>query len=140
MPAVCCATMEYYVLHKLARGLRPSLTPLKRIHKMPTFNIRLTPSQAERLALESNELGITRGSLIKERVFGHTIVRKKPRSDQIEIRRLVGQIGKIGNNLNQIAKQVNSSNDFNELRNLNRIQIDLMSIRKEALKTLGINE
>lgn len=107
---------------------------------MPTFNIRLTDSQHERLVGESHELGVTRGSLIKERVFGDVEVTRKPRPDQIEIRRLIGQLGKIGNNLNQLTKHVNASGKLDDLRNLGRIQTDLKLIREEALNVLGIRE
>lgn len=107
---------------------------------MSTFNIRLNKEQEDRLIRESDELGITRGSLIKERVFGDVELTKKPRPDQVLLRRIIGDLGRAGNNLNQIARHVNSNQNSTYLKKLGRIEIELMKIRIFTLKALGINE
>lgn len=107
---------------------------------MPTLNIRLTQTQAERLLVESTELGITRGSLVKERVFGGVPLVRKPRPDEVQLRRLVGEIGKIGSNVNQISKRLNQGHGLDDRRSLGRIHTDLGLMRENLLKTLGVTD
>ena len=75
---------------------------------MPTLTIRLTDRQAVQLKQAAEDYGMTKGSVIKSRVFGKGFSpRRIPRPDQIELARIVAQLGKLGGNVNQIAHSLN---------------------------------
>lgn len=76
---------------------------------MPTLTIRLTDKQAEQIKQAAEDYGMTKGSVIKSRIFGKAYSpRRVPRPDQIELARIVGQLGKLGGNINQIAHSINA--------------------------------
>ncbi|MCG8029939.1 MAG: MobC family plasmid mobilization relaxosome protein [Candidatus Thiodiazotropha taylori] len=108
---------------------------------MPTLNIRLTDSQAERLAAEAEAFGITKGGLLKSRYFEDARPRKVPRPDQKELAKITAQLGKLGGNVNQIAKKLNQHGAGPEdRRSLGRIQHDLAQIRQATFEALGLSE
>jgi hypothetical protein len=82
---------------------------IKRRSSLPTLNIRLTDAQAERLSREAEEFGLTMGSIVKARTFGDDYTpRRSVRPDRQELARIAGQLGKIGGNLNQVTRAINS--------------------------------
>jgi hypothetical protein len=109
---------------------------------VPTFTIRLTDSQAKQLETVAEALGMTKGSLIKSKLFPSGFTpRRVPRPDQKELSRIVGELGKWGSNLNQIAKKLNqfgaSSYDYKEVE---RTRIELARIREATYKALGLSQ
>ena len=103
-----------------------------------TLTIRLNADQAERLETESAELGVTRGSLIKERTFGGVAMTRRPRPDQVELRRLVGELGRIGNNFNQIASHLNEGGHLQDRHTLQRIECQLHALRQAVIQAIGV--
>lgn len=92
------------------RGLPEKFGPLAArygVIKMPTLTIRLTDSQAEQLEQEAQQQGMTRGSVIKSKFFTGFTPRRVPRPDQKELARLVAELGRVGSNVNQIARHLN---------------------------------
>jgi len=76
---------------------------------MPSLSIRLTVAQDERLTHEANAFGYTRSSLLKKAYFGKEYkARRVPRPDQVVLATILGQLGKIGSNVNQMAKKYNT--------------------------------
>ena len=110
---------------------------------MPTLSIRLTDKQDSQLKTESENFGLTRGSFIKKRVFGSGFTPQRvPRPDQVELSKILHQLGKIGGNLNQVTKAMhnNKFNSSNEMIPfLNSFKSDLIEIRQHVRKSLGFN-
>lgn len=108
---------------------------------MPTLTIRLTDDQAERLAAEASAFGVTRGGLIKSRYFEGARARKVPRPDQQELAKIVAQLGKLGGNVNQMAKKLNQHGVSGfEAREVERARHELTRIREATFKALGLSE
>ena len=104
-----------------------------------TLTIRLNTEQAERLEAESAELGVTRGSLVKERTFGGVTMTRRPRPDQVELRRLVGELGRIGSNFNQIARHLNEGGHLHDRHTLHRIESQLHALRQAVIQAIGVS-
>jgi len=79
----------------------------------PPFSLRLTFE--ERAQLEKDAVGMSLGAYIRSRIFDKTLPKrhtrgKNPVKDHQELGKLLGELGRtrIANNLNQLAKAVNS--------------------------------
>ena len=111
---------------------------------MPTLTIRLTDEQAQEIENEAAAFGLTRGSVIKKKVFAEKFSpRKVPRPDQVELARLVAELGKIGSNINQIAKQMNQGNTpppAELIISVKGAREGLEKIGSDVKRSLGIKE
>lgn len=63
--------------------------------------------------------------------------RRLPSYDRQELSRILGQLGKIGSNINQLARFANQSNEFPEIDSISQIQADIASMRNEVTSALS---
>jgi len=64
---------------------------------------------------------------------------QRPRGDQRELARLLGELGRVGNNLNQIARALHQG-DQPPLDELKQALTDLSAMRADARRALGLKE
>ncbi len=104
------------------------------------ITIRLT--EAERAALDSaaERAGLSLGSHIRKVLLDAPLPRqaRRPPIEKRELARLLGQIGKIGSNINQLAREVNSEGPgaFDRI-DFNQAQDDLAAMRAALMEALG---
>ena len=110
-------------------------------HKRKTVvSVRLTDVELEVLETASENAGLSRVDYLR-----NLIVQIKPEihfevvADMNELRKLVAEYGKIGSNLNQIAKYFNTGGEHSlaiqdEIR---QCIVDLFSLREEVLRLAG---
>lgn len=81
----------------------------KRVRKAH-LTIRLSPEERALLDEAAGKAGLTTGSYARERALGAPAPRAVRRApvERKELVRLLGELGKIGSNLNQIAKSLNT--------------------------------
>lgn len=78
-------------------------------YRTTALAVRLSPEERERLELAAERAGLAVGSYIRQQVFEG----KQPRAvrrvsgEREQIARVLAQLGKIGSNLNQLAKAAN---------------------------------
>jgi Bacterial mobilisation protein (MobC) len=87
------------------------MTPKKeKLRRTSHITIRL--SADERIALDeaSARAGLMTGSYVRQRIFDGPTPRqvRRPQVEREELARILGELGKIGSNLNQLAKASNS--------------------------------
>lgn len=72
--------------------------------------IRLTEEERRSLEEGAEAMGLSIGAFIRKRALGDPgeRFRKRPPADRQELTRLLGELGKVGGNLNQIARRINS--------------------------------
>src|SRR6476469_7777748 len=95
-------------------GARPGQSQLKSDKRPPPFSLRLTFEERARLERDDGDMPL--GAYIRSRLFGeptpHRAARKakRPVKDHQALASVLGELGKrrIANNLNQLAKAVNS--------------------------------
>ncbi|WP_069186642.1 plasmid mobilization relaxosome protein MobC [Candidatus Terasakiella magnetica] len=66
--------------------------------------------------------------------------RRLPSYDRQELSKILGQLGKIGSNINQIARFANQSEEFPEIDLINQIQADIAAIRDDVTSALSGRE
>jgi hypothetical protein len=80
------------------------------IRRSAYFAVRLTPAEREALFAEAGRLAISPTELARQRLTrGRVLVQEHPQLDP----RQVFELGKIGVNLNQIARALNSRQNIN---------------------------
>jgi hypothetical protein len=114
----------------------------KKTHKQyPRLSIRL--SDTERLDIESRaqRAGLSMGGYCKFVIFNTDPPRRSRRvvPEKAELSRLIGQVSRVGANINQIAKQLNmySAIDVVEVSNA---MADVAELRASIMKALGYRE
>jgi len=75
-----------------------------------TVTVRLTGDERATLDALSSRSGLTAGAFIRAAAFGDAGPRaqRRPPADHKALRQLLGECGRIGNNLNQIARHLNT--------------------------------
>ena len=114
----------------------------KTTHKQyPRLSIRL--SDTERLDIENRaqRAGLSMGGYCKFVIFNTDPPRRSRRvvPEKAELSRLIGQVSRVGANINQIAKQLNmySAIDVVEVSNA---MADVAELRASIMKALGYRE
>ena len=73
---------------------------------------RVSPAEYAELEQLADRSGLTLGSYIRSRCLEKptTRARRKPAIEQVTVSHLIGELGRVKNNLNQLAKKANSGN------------------------------
>ena len=102
------------------------------------ITIRLSPDERDSIDAKAVRAGLTTGSYSREILLDAPPPRqvRRPPVERQELARLLGQLGYIGNNLNQIARALNSGGDLDEPLFVRAIA-DLHQLRDAALQALG---
>ena len=103
-------------------------------------SVRLTDVELCTLETASRNAGLSRVDYLR-----NLILQTKPEihfqvvADNDELRKLVGEYGKIGSNLNQIAKHFNSGGELSLViqDEIQQCITDLFTLRKKVLKLAG---
>jgi hypothetical protein len=119
---------------KQASGPRRSRSGSETRRRTKSLQIRLAPDEYEELQAEAQSKSVPLAAHMREKIL--KIVKqgsRRPRKPGPQLRlsgQYLGQLGKIGSNLNQIARQVNMGQaglaDFEEARKEARVLRDLL--------------
>ena len=90
-------------------GLK-GVTPKPKLRRTGHITIRLSKEERAALDAASERAGLMTGSYVRQVLFNAPMPRqvRRPPVDRRELSRLLGEAGRIGNNLNQIARAKNS--------------------------------
>jgi len=74
-----------------------------------TVTVRLTKDERATLETLSSRSGMAAGAFMRAAAFGDAgpRARRRPTADHRTLRQLLGECGRIGNNINQIARRLN---------------------------------
>lgn len=120
----------------MAKKKRKQLLP-NRIYKV---TVRLNESELDYLDRATEQLNITRSEYLrnlvldKPMIYTYEIV-----ANDADLRKLTGEIGKIGSNLNQIAKHLNTGGIRSMMlqEEVHRCTAQLFELRKKLLELAG---
>lgn len=101
---------------------------------------RLTEEEKQDFDERKEASGLSQTDFIRQAVFHskiNLIIQKECNIDQLE--KLIGEYGKIGSNLNQIAKHMNASGTItaNIVEEVRSAALDLADLKYEILKIVG---
>ncbi len=105
-----------------------------------TVHIRLTDAEHAALLAAADNVGLTLGAYMRATALGSPGPRaaRKPPVVREELVRILSQLGKIGSNVNQIARAVNSGDDPNGLSDdIKAAVVALAEIHAAAAHALG---
>jgi hypothetical protein len=107
--------------------------------------VRLTKDERDTLDALSSRSGMAAGAFMRAAAFGDAGPRaqRRPPVDHVALRHLLGECGRVGNNLNQIAHHLNAGGPVNipELRAALAAYLDIRAaiLRALAMDTTGEN-
>lgn len=104
-----------------------------------TVTVRLTKDERAALDALASRSGLAAGAFMRAATFGDAGPRaqRRPPADHQALRRLLGECGRIGNNLNQIARRLNVGEAIH-LPELKEALAAYLSIRDAIFAALGM--
>lgn len=103
-------------------------------------SFRVDPNEYARIRAEADRAGVTVGTFVRDVLIGAQAPRRvrRPPAAKAELVRILGELGKIGSNVNQLAAKAN----VGALRVLDpmvlaQLQDDLDELRDELMRALG---
>jgi hypothetical protein len=105
-----------------------------------TVTVRLTRDERDSLDALSSRSGLAAGAFMRAAAFGEAgpRARRRPPADHKALRQLLGECGRVGNNLNQIAKRLNEGGPVN-IPELEAALAAYLDIRAAILRALAMN-
>jgi hypothetical protein len=102
------------------------------------LTIRLSPDERAAIDQAADRSGLTAGSYARQALLGAPVPRqvRRPPIERRELARLLGELGHVGGNLNQIARDMNFGRGIDTLE-LSRELHGLGLVRDAILKALG---
>lgn len=105
-----------------------------------TQPVRCTLEEFNAIAGKADKAGLSRGAYMRAAALGDAGPRaqRRPPADHRALRQILGELGRIGNNLNQIARALNTGEKTSlpELQKALRAYLDL---RQAIFNALGKN-
>lgn len=103
------------------------------------LNLRLTPQEKELLLQEADRAAVDVSTLARAQLAGAPIPRRARRcsADHTMLARVLAQLGKVGGNLNQIAKVANTYGDLAAVSATQELKAELALIRQMVRKALA---
>lgn len=139
---------------QLAKGQSPCGIPRVKIEdkmmekskrqQTEKITFRVLPEVKKQLEIDAEKVGLSVSGLVKFRTCGDAAAlmptkQKRLPSDMGMLRQILGKLGRIGGNVNQIAKRLNSTDDFRiEKREVDVLVYRVRQIRSDLLAALGI--
>ena len=127
----------------------PSLLTLRRetltehsSNKRPApFSVRLSVDERRELVRRAEAAGLSIGGYWKSAVFNLPPPRKsrRPSVDRIELAKLLGQLGRVGNNINQLTRTLNAEGSV-EIPELVTALKELTDMRAAIMNAIGYQE
>jgi Bacterial mobilisation protein (MobC) len=102
------------------------------------LTIRLTPDERAKIDADAERAGLTAGSHARQVLLGAKTPRqvRRPPVERQELARLLGSLGHVGGNLNQLAHRFNSGLPTDRQEVLEAIR-SLNPVRDAVLRALG---
>jgi hypothetical protein len=107
--------------------------------KSKPFPIRFTPQQFEQLSETARAAGLSVGAFARTVLLGSPGPRavRRPPIERAELARLLGGLGNLRSNANQIAKAYNQRGEVPEAQDIEEMKRDLSVMRDAVMKALG---
>jgi hypothetical protein len=101
--------------------------------------VRVTLEDRAKITAAAGEAGLKIGGYLRALALGSAGPRalRRPRVEREELMRLLGEIGKLGSNVNQIAKAFNSIGTVPAVAELTAIRADITAMRAAVMGALG---
>lgn len=107
--------------------------------KTTTTTLRLTPEERARLAVAAEAKGLGPSSLarlvvVREIGLPDPDIRRKPDGLRQDIARVLGELGRIGSNVNQVARVANATGDVASIVAVHGLRDQLQELTQAVLE------
>jgi len=92
---------------------------------------RLTAAEKKQISVNAASVGMTTSDYIRNRILGSQPHIKKATPERADMIRMLGHLGKIGSNINQVARALNRKGDDSS------ISPELIAYTLQEVKTLA---
>ncbi len=101
--------------------------------------VRCTETEHTKMTEAAQRAGLSVGALLRALACDGPGLRaaRRPPIERQELARLLGHIGKLGSNVNQLAYAANAFNDMPSARELEAIGLEVREMRDAVMKALG---
>ncbi|HEX3983909.1 MAG TPA: plasmid mobilization relaxosome protein MobC [Acidisoma sp.] len=101
--------------------------------------VRCTDAEHATLTAAAAQAGLSVGAYLRTMALGSPGPRavRRPSVERADLARLLGELGKIGSNVNQLARAANTSGDMPAVDELAAITADVRVLRDALMKALG---
>ena len=102
------------------------------------ITIRLTPGERAEIDSAAERAGLTSGSYARQAILGSPTPRqvRRPPVERRELARLLGELGHIGGNINQLAHASNAGSPVTR-NEISQALAGLVTVRAAILSALG---
>lgn len=103
------------------------------------IHVRCTYREREAIKAAAEQAGLSVGAFLRALALGDAGPRavRKPPVERGELVRILGHIGKLGSNINQITKQMHLTNNLPSWSELAVMREDIGKMRVALMKALG---
>jgi hypothetical protein len=100
--------------------------------------VRVTERDRERIEQAAREAGLKIGGYLRALALGSAGPRavKRPRAEREQLARILGEIGKLGSNVNQLAKWSNTDKSAASRDDLAQMRAAIAAMRAHVMKAL----
>ncbi len=101
--------------------------------------VRCTEAEHTKMTEEARRAGLSVGALLRALACNGPGLRaaRRPPIERQELARLLGHIGKLGSNVNQLAYAANAFDELPSARELQQIGAEVHEIRDAVMRALG---
>lgn len=102
------------------------------------LRVRMTPDEMEQLKRDADTAAVSVSDLARAQLMNAPIPKRRYRRsvDHERLADVLQQLGKIGGNLNQLAKVANATGDLSHVRNVRELKAEIEAIRDEVRAAL----
>lgn len=102
--------------------------------------VRLSDEEFAQLAHKSDHAGLAKAAFLRATAFGEIGPRaqRRPPADHVALRKLLGELGRVGNNINQIARSLNAG-DTIEPTELRQALLAYVEMRDAIFQALNMD-
>jgi hypothetical protein len=103
------------------------------------IHLRCTDHERAAIKAVAEEAGFSVGAFLRLLALGDAGPRavRRPPAEHAELARILGELGKTGSNVNQIAKAIHTTRNLPSWSELAEIKADIATVRAAVLKALG---
>ena len=108
-------------------------------NRCETLRVRLTPEEMAQLKRDADIAAVSVSDVARAQLLSAPIPKRRYRksADHEKLAEVLQQLGKIGTNLNQIAKVANSTGELTHFRNAKLLKNLLEEVRDEVRAALS---
>ena len=101
--------------------------------------VRCTDAEYDQLTAAAERAGVPVGTYLRAVALGSPVPRKarRPTVERVGLARVLGELGRVGSNLNQLARVANTTGELRQADRLKDIGDDIRAMRAALMKALG---